>query len=172
MNDSLYDELIRLSLKHEITPEDRMRIEAVVAAHPELRDRWESDAAVSRLLRQLPDVPVSSNFTALVMEKIELDQRDSARSQNHPRFSLPQWLRPRLAAIFGLMIVGVLGVNEYRIRQDRSALAQNVRRVSQDLAALPPTIPGPEIFRDFDAIHTLRQVSVVSDDELLTVLQQ
>lgn len=174
MNNSVYDELIRLSLKREISAEDRMRIEAAVAAHPELRERWETDAALSRLLRGVPDVPVSSNFTAVVMEAIELDDRVTGRSGAGAarRFSLPQWLRPRVATVFGVVVVIVFGVHEYRARHDRSILAQDVRRVSQEFAALPPSVPGPEIFHDFDAIDKLRQVSVVSDDELLKVLQQ
>lgn len=170
MKNSVYDELIRLSLRRHLTAEDRLRIEAAVAAHPELKKDWESDAALGRLLRELPDAPVSSNFTALVVDAIEREERVTVRSRTS-RFRWPQWVRPRAATVFGFVVVIAFAAHQYRDRQDRSELAQDIRRVSQEFATLP-SLPGPEIFHDFEAIDRLRQVSVVSDDELLKVLQQ
>lgn len=177
MKNSVQDELIRISLKRELGDDDRARIEAALAAHPELRGQWEFDAALGRLLRQLPDVPVSSNFTARVLDTIELDERRSARSTRKPkRWAL--WLRsvqPKLTwgAAFALLIAA--GTHQYRVQQstraqtqiEQAQLVHEIRSLSQDLASLP----GPEVFRDFDAINQFRQVGTGSDDELLRVLR-
>ena len=106
MNNPVHDELIRLSLKRELTEDDRARIEAALAAHPELREQWEADAALGRALRTLPDAPLSSNFTSRVLDEIDLNDRDLARAA--ARSSWRGWLRriqPRVSWAFALAVV-------------------------------------------------------------------
>src|SRR6185436_15646732 len=79
MNEPLHDELLRLSFRSELTPDDRARVEAFLAAHPELRGVWEEERALSRGLNAMPDAPVSSNFTARVLQAIDLDEAATRR---------------------------------------------------------------------------------------------
>lgn len=170
MNDPVYDELIRLTLKRELTSEDTMRIEAGLAAHPEWRDRFDGEAVLGRALRALPDVPVSSNFTAIVMEAIELDARAAGRGIAGRRWWIA-WLRPSVG--WGCAGVAAVVIGAYQYHAVRiTRMAQDIRSVSHEMAALPKSLPGPEIFKDFDTIDHMRQVSVTSDDDLLKVLQQ
>ncbi|HMJ91112.1 MAG TPA: hypothetical protein VK530_14915 [Candidatus Acidoferrum sp.] len=176
MNNPIHDELIRLSLKRELNNEDRARIDAALAAHPELREQWETDAALGRMLRQLPDAPISSNFNSRVMEAIELEERETQRATNRPRWRA--WLRrvqPRMSWALALALVSALSAYQYRVQQGTKARAQveqaqfvhEIRNLSQDMVSLP----GPEVFKDFEVINQFRQVSSVSDDDLLRVLR-
>ena len=167
MNDPVYDELVRLSSRREPTVDDRLRIEALLVAHPGLRARWEEDAAVSNALRGLADAPVSSNFTARVMEAIDLEERAAQRRAQPGGWR--RWIggwRPRVGWGVALTTLMVLGVFERQSAQ-RARMARDVVTVSHELAALP----DPKVLQDFDAINQLRHVSAVSDDELLRVLQ-
>ncbi len=167
MNDDVYDELARLSLRRERTVNDRLRIEAVLAAHPELRGRWEEDAALARAMRGLHDVPVSSNFTAQVMDAIALDERATGRKAGAGRWR--EWLhgwQPKLS--WSVVIVLLVGFGVYeRQALKRARMALDLGVVSHELAALP----DPRVLQDFDAINQLRQVATASDDELLRALQ-
>ena len=89
-----------------------------------------------------------------------------------------EWLRriePRLGFGFAVAVAIAFGAHQYRLVQtarahdqiERVQLARELRVVSQEIAS----VPSPELFTDFDAINQIRQVSSVSDDELLKVLQ-
>lgn len=168
MNDSVYDDLVRLSLKREPTAEDSARIEAVLAAHPEFRERWEEDVAAASLLRVLPDIPLSSNFTSQVMEAIELDSRAAERAGVRPWVKFLQRFRFRLATA-AVVIAGALGVTyQHHVMEERRAAVEAVRAISSDLAVLP----NPEVLKDFEVINQIRQVSAGSDDDLLIALSK
>ena len=64
MKETPEDELMRLSLRASWTPEEEARLESLLAASPEARATWEEDCALGQALQSLPDVPLSSNFTA------------------------------------------------------------------------------------------------------------
>ena len=164
MNDMRKDELIRLGMHRELTPEEESRLEGWLAAHPEARAPWEGERALSRALRSLPDMPVSSNFTAGVLQAVELEEAREgrrARSKSRLHLLLPRWRWGVAAAL--LVSLGV-----YELRTVRRAQFDNqLRIVSSDLAKLP----GPEILEDFDAIARLQEVSVTSDEELLAAFK-
>ena len=160
------DELVRLSLKAGLTSEEESRLEAWLAAHPEARTAWEEDRALGRALQALPDAPLASNFTARVLQAVDLEESRVERGRRAPERS---WLRvfwPRLgwAAVVALLTVVV--VHENRVAK-RTQLVRDVTFVSEDVAKLP----APEVLGDFDAITQLRQATSGSDDELLIALQ-
>ena len=168
MNDSVFEELARLSLKRELTADDRARMEAVLVAHPELRERWDEEAALSATLKAVPDVPVSSNFTSRVLEAIDLDERDTERQKRtvswRERLRL---FRARIAAGFALAVALLWGGYQYHEQQQERTLA-DVRAFSRELAS----VPNPEVLMDFDAINQMRQVSAVADDDILVALSK
>ncbi|HEY0550762.1 MAG TPA: hypothetical protein VGF13_14245 [Verrucomicrobiae bacterium] len=159
MKDVRNDEFIRLSMKPVLSPDDEARLEAFLAAHPEARTTWEEERALGRALQALPDVPVSSNFTARVMEALDLEEAREARKK-------PSWFPrgwPRLGWATVTALVAVLGVQEWRsIKQ--AQLMKDVTLVSSNI----PQLPTAEVLRDFDAIQ---QLPSVSDDELLIALR-
>ena len=165
MKDVRNDELIRLSMKPVLSPDDEARLEAFLATHPDARATWEEERALGRALQSLPDVPVSSNFTARVMQEIDLENAREERA-SRPR---PWWLRgfwPRLSWATIAVVLGFSFLHQFRVSR-QSQFAHDVATVSQDLSILP----NPEELRDFDEINSLRQVQPPSDDLLLIALQ-
>lgn len=159
------DELFRLSLKPTLTPEEESRLEALLAARPD-RAAGEEDRALGRALQALPDVPLSSNFTARVLQAVDLESARAERAQQRPRF---HWLTARWWRLAGGGVVAALALLAWQGQRlsKQTTLARDASFVVRDLAALP----GPEVMRDFDVIDQLRQVPTATDDDLLAALQ-
>ena len=169
MNEVRIDELIQLSMRRELTPEEHSRLEAHLATQPDARARWEEERALSRALHSLSNVPVSSNFTSRVLLTIDADQAAlERRPKQHP------WLArflPRLG--LGALAASVVffSAQKWFLAATHEKLARDLSRAATDLAS----VPNPEIvLQDFDAIRELGQMSTASagsDDELLRLLQ-
>lgn len=160
------DELVRLSLKAGLTPEEESRLEAWLAAHPEARAAWDEDRALGRALHSLPDAPLASNFTARVLQAVDLEE---ARAERAGHAASRSWLRvfwPRAGWAGVAVLLAVVVTHETRVAR-RTQLVRDVAFISQDVAKLP----GPEVLEDFDAINQLRQAAAGSEDELLLALQ-
>ncbi|HEY3760924.1 MAG TPA: hypothetical protein VGN23_04190 [Verrucomicrobiae bacterium] len=114
-----------------------------------------------QLLARLPDAPVASNFTARVMQAINLEEARSRRNGWH--FNWRTFLPRATAAMLALSITG-LTVQHYRLDAHRSTMAKNVALV----AAAP--MPSVETLKDFDAIQRMSKPTR-ADDELLALLQ-
>lgn len=164
MKDVRNDELIRLSLKPELSAEDEARLEKFLAASPTARATWEEERALSRALQSLPDVPVSSNFTSRVMQAIDLEEKREERAKRSRGWLHALW--PRLSWGVAALLLTLFGFYEWRVSK-RIQLAQDVALVSKDVSKLP----SAEVLQDFEAVNLLRQVSATSDDELLIALQ-
>jgi anti-sigma factor RsiW len=153
-------------LARELTAEEERRVAEWLKRHPERAEDWQRDLALGRAMRDLPDVPVPSNFTSIVLGKL---RRDLPRRSG--RFSgwRLRWL-PRtcagvslavLLAIFGGIVAGWTVHNQRR-------QAQYVRHVAalRVIADLPP-----EALRDFEAIRCFGETVPAIDYELLSALQ-
>ena len=70
-NDPIYNRLRELSWRRELTAAEEAELRAWLAAHPEAQADWEAEAGLNEALRQLPDAPVPSNFTARVLQAVE-----------------------------------------------------------------------------------------------------
>jgi len=123
----------------------------------------QTDARLDELLRRLPDKPVSSNFTARVMQAVERD----TRSRPHTA-SRAWWMRllPRAAVATIVATVTAIGWHEYRVQQ-RTSMAQSVATVSATVAKVDP-LTDPKVFADFDAIN---RMGPSPDRELLAILK-
>jgi hypothetical protein len=161
MKDVRNDELLRLSMKPALSPDDEARIEAFLATHPEARATWEEERVLGRALQSLPDVPVSSNFTARVMQAINLEDARAEREQTSRGWLRVFW--PRLSWAGLAALLAFFFVHEHRL-QKRTQVAGDVKLISKDSA----TLPSADVLRDFDAIEQMR---AASDDELLIVLK-
>jgi hypothetical protein len=144
-------------------PAHEARMRRQLANRPQALGRWEREVALTRALNQLPDAPVSSNFTALVMQAV---QRAPAPAAWHRRFwrALPSGWLPRLATAAAMLCLSILTFREYQTMQ-REKLACGVENVSR-LAALPPV----DWLQNFDTINRLNSVKV-ADNDLLLALQ-
>jgi anti-sigma factor RsiW len=148
MTDPVYQTLLETSWRRELTPDEQARLQAWLSAHPEARDAWLADRALNRALRQLPDAPLASNFTAQVLRAAAAEQaRRGTRSQAGAWWE--DWGRlflPRVAWASMLVLLSVGAVHQVRYL--------NRSRIAHHLAMIPvgPELPPPEVLQDFDAI--------------------
>lgn len=167
MTDEFYNELLEASWQRKLTAEEEAQVRAYLAAHPQARSEWEEEALLTQQLERLPNVPLASNFTAQVMQKLDLEL---AREEREPRaWRTPQWWRRLLPRYASLLLVAVLagtGVVQYRKYERQEQLVDSVKRLTPVASVLEP-----EIMQNFDAIQQLRHVPAVSDAELLAALQ-
>jgi len=159
-----FDKLRETSWRRKLTAAEEDELRAQLEVHPEALADWEADAALNQVLDRLPDAPMPSNFTARIMQAVELEQAAAARRPGSPWKWLwgPIFPKAALAAVFVGM--SLLGFRE-AVFQKQQRLAKSVAAVSQ-VAALP----GPEILQDFDAIQQLNQTPA-PDTEWLALLQ-
>ncbi|HEX5397612.1 MAG TPA: hypothetical protein VFY06_01000 [Verrucomicrobiae bacterium] len=116
-----------------------------------------------RLVSRLPDVPVSSNFTARVMQEVE---RQEATHSRNWKFLAWNWhaLLPRVA-VAGVLGIAGFALYHHEVYNERVELAQNVALIAQ---AQP--LPKVEALENFDAIQRMSQ-PVHADKELIALLQ-
>jgi len=165
MNDDLVCQRMReIAWRRKLTAAEQGGLQAWLAAHPEAREDWENEAALSELLTRLPDVTVPSNFTARVLQEVERDAVAGARKRT------PRWvwtwrvLVPRAAVI---ALVAGAGLFAYQ----RHALAQRVE-LARSVATIADvrSLPSPQFLEDFDVIRRLLPTPP-PDKELLALLQ-
>src|SRR5439155_12441677 len=144
--------------------EEETRLQSLLSAHPEKQRDFEQETALTEQLRQLPDAPLPSNFSAQVMQALELElarQERAGQAGNGWLF----WFRrfaPRLAPVTLALIVGAFGFQQYRSHHPTQAVRSVAAVFSNPYAA------SPDVFEDFEVI---RQLPSVTDEELLAALQ-
>jgi hypothetical protein len=165
MNSAEYQRLKEQNWQRQLTAAEQADVEAFLLAQPSLRAEWEQEMALNRAIGQLPPVPVSSNFTSLVMMAVEqeVSRRERARLPWFKRWFAVGWL-PRFALVALVVGISTFSWREYQVVH-RTQLARSAVTVS-DVA----TLPKLEWLQDFDAINRLTQAPPV-DEELLTMLQ-
>ena len=169
MNESEFNELRETSWRRKLMPAEELRAQAHLAAHPEAQTAWEEDLALTRQLQDLPNAPLSSNFTSLVLQAVDA-QKNQPASIGSLASWWNEWLRrfaPRVALATLTVALGVGGIFEYRAYTRK----QVVQGVKQFLASLPGPVPEAEFAEDFEAIQQLQTVSFSKDDDLLAALK-
>src|SRR6267378_564086 len=98
-DDPLYRRLLELSWRGKLSPSEDAELRAWLANHPGALPDWEAETALNAALRQLPEAPVASNFTARVLQGVE---RESTPGETKPKLLI--WrLLPRLG--FAALVV-------------------------------------------------------------------
>ena len=161
MTDSEYMSLRQAAWRRALTADEKARVRSYLVVHAEAQQDWDQEMALNQILVNLPDVPVSSNFTAKVLQAIDLDQlREGKHSHSHDWLArLRLWL-PRFA-VAGLVIgLGGLGYQRYHLHtlSEKAGSMKFVTRIAR-------TLPDVQMWQDFDAIAKLSQPA--SDDKLL-----
>ena len=121
----------------------------------------ETESRLSEVLAHLPDVPVPSNFTALVLQAVE---REDAR----PRATNWSWtwrvLVPRVAVASIVITFAGLEIHHYELNARRAALARNIM-----LATAAQPLPSVDALKNFNVIQRMSRQR--ADDELLALLR-
>jgi hypothetical protein len=165
MRDEHYQKIKEAAWRRGLNGDEEAALQQFLAAHPDARQSWEEEAALNRLLQRWPTPPVSSNFTARVMQAV---RNTPARRNWSDWFVLSDWLpegRISRVAMCSLMLcVGLFSFRESQMIY-RAKMARDLAGVSR-LA----TLPRMEWLKDFDTINGMNQTKV-ADDELLAALK-
>ena len=120
------------------------------------------EAHLTEALKKIPAASVPSNFTARLLDAIELDEKVAARSAY--RWSWRS-LFPRLAVATALLVFIGISVQRYETNSHHQQIAKSVAMVAH--ANLLPSVDALE---NLDAIQRMSQ-SAHADGELLAVMQ-
>lgn len=163
--DLLYHRLRELSWRRKLTDAEEAELRTWLAAHPEAQPDWEVEAGLNEALEGLPDAPVASNFTARVLQAVELE---AAREARRPGWTWRVWEWPvgwlPKAALAALLLgAGFFSYEHTRPRTPphRAEYIQRLAEVSAD---------NPAILEDFDTIRALNRPAP-PDRELLALLK-
>jgi len=115
------------------------------------------------MLSRLPDAPVASNFTARVMQQIELEESRRSRKWN----LLFNWhaFLPRAAVAAVAIIFAGLTLQHHEISEQRAQVAQSVALVAET------PMPSVDALKNFDAIQRMSQPAH-ADEELLALASE
>lgn len=166
MNDNDLNELRGIAARRPLSPSEQEALEAHLLLHPGEQEDWEADLALRQAFEDMPDVPISSNFTAQVLRAVERETMQPAR----PRPGMFTWLRTlswiQRAAVAGVFLfAGVLAWQQHQSGR-RAELARNAIQV---LSVTPA--PSVEILEDFEAIARLSAMPPGVDMDLLAANQ-
>lgn len=139
------DEMLSAYVDGELSPRERQRLEARMAADPDLRHRLEGLQRTVMLVQQLSRVEAPRNFLlspSMVEEK-----------QERPRLISLRWLAPALtfaSALSALMLVAVLILGGFRGRMTTTLdgepyeVAMEITQRSEEVEApMPEALPVP-----------------------------
>ena len=160
MNESDYLKLVELAWRRPLTADEKSSLQAYLLVHPDAQRDWEEETVLNQLLAGVPDAPVSSNFTARVLQAIDLEERREGRGQRSGNWlnRLRLWL-PRFAVAGLVVALGGLGYQEYEIR----SLRQKAKYLDT-LVSSVGSFPNAKIWEDFDAISRLGSRSVPENE--------
>ena len=138
-------------------------------SQPEELARLDIEIVMNRLLDELPDAPVPSNFTSCVMERIQLEQRAARRSRPirwWNSFTHLVWGR-KVAVAASFLAMSVLSYQQYQVFVRRE-LAQSIASLT---SVVQPTL---EVLQDLPAIEGFKQValhSAVEETDLMDAMK-
>jgi hypothetical protein len=157
-DEPLQNSLRELAWRRKLTAAER----AGLGAQPEVQADLEIESRLSEALARLPDAPMPSNFTARVLQAVELESTARPRAINW--FWTWRVLVPRVAVAVVVVAFAGLEIHRYELNAHRTALARNVVLVAE-----AQSLPSIDALKNFNAIRRMSQPR--ADDELLVLLQ-
>ncbi len=148
---------LRESLWRKLSAAER----AALSARPELK----LEARLTDALAQLPNAPVPSNFTARVLDAIELEEAGAARSQARGWHWNWRLLWPRVAVTAAVLLFAGFGLQQHELGVRRAEMAKSL-----SVVASANTVPDVDALNNFDVIQGMSQ-SGRADNDLLVAMQ-
>lgn len=123
----------------------------------------EVEAKLTAMLGKIPDAPLPSNFTARVLDSIDLDEMQTTRARARGW----NWRRlfPRFAVATAIFLFIGIGFVRYEQNLHRQEIAKSLAMVART-----DTLPSVEALENLDAIQRMSQ-SAHADGDLLAVMQ-
>lgn len=154
-----------LAWRRKLSPSEEAQLRSWLAAHPEAQADYVSETVLNEALDSLPDAPLSSNFTARVLQALEAEA-SAARPHRSAWDWLPSVLRwlPRTALVTLTLGVALISYEHFR-EAHRIQMARDAAVVSE-----VASLPTPKGLEDFEVIRAISQ-SPAADEDLLRILQ-
>jgi hypothetical protein len=175
-DDPLSNPIRELSWRRKLSSADQARLRAWLADHPDAQLDWNSETALTKVLEQMPEFPVASNFTARVMQQVEREETREAKRASRSGWGWlwhRRWL-PRVALAVVVLSAGFFAY-ERAVVEPRMVKEQDLRvRIAkaQSLAEMPSvaSVPDVDSLKDFDAIYAL-DPTPVADEQLVLLFK-
>jgi len=144
----------------------RRKLSKVERAKLHAQPGLELEARLTDALARMPNAPVPSNFTARVLDAIELEEARSARSAESRGWHW-NWHRllPRAAVTAAVLVFAGLGLQRHEAELQRAEMIKSL-----SVVASAKSVPDVDALNNFDAIQRMSQ-SGRADNELLAALQ-
>ncbi len=165
-------DLIAKALRDELSEAEKREWQQLLEDEPALRGEYAEELALEKALDQLPNVKISTNFTALVLQEAHRSGESRSFWSGLFRFRFPAFAQA--AAVFGVIATVGLALG-YRYRKtERADMALGVRSFTEVAAAIGSSHgPAADVFANFDAIQRLSMPTDNEVDlELLVALQK
>jgi anti-sigma factor RsiW len=165
--DPLFERWRERGWRGRLTSAEEEQLAEWLAQHPEAQSEWAEEVNLNELLEALPNAPVSSNFTARVLKAAQLERAaTNPKRSTVAEVSMNWWVRwlPRAAFVAVLLLAGLASYVHLQSTR-RAQWAESLTTVAQ-----LPSVPNPEVLKDFDAIAALSSTPP-ADEELLKVMQ-
>jgi anti-sigma factor RsiW len=165
-DDPLENPAHELTWRRTLSADEEARLGSWLTTDPEAQARYESEAALNEALDSLPNAPVASNFTARVLQAVELQASRVEQVPRPHRIFLSRLLRwlPRTAVAALTIGVALLSYQHFR-EAHRVQMARDAVVVSE----VAP-LSNPTALEDFEVIRAISQTPA-ADEELLKLLQ-
>jgi len=168
-NDPLFHRLLEISWRRKLTEAEAAELQTWLAAHPEVEAEWQSEALLNELLEGLPQVPVPSNFTALVLAEVQREAAPVAVRRKAWNWRISWLPRAGLAAV--VLGSGLLAYRQHEATVREHAELDRQQQVLKELATV--SVPSPQILTNYDAIRLMTAANTApsADVQLLTLMQ-
>jgi len=164
-NDPLYTRLREQSWRRKLTPAEEAELRAWLATHAETQADWEAETALSDALEKLPDAPVPSNFTAVVLQTVEREQTAKER----PRMFKLVWSIRNVWLTRAALAAVVVGAGLFSYLHSQTVRREEMRTSVVAVSAVK-SLPSLDALQNFDVIRAMDQTPP-ADEQLLTLLQ-
>lgn len=160
--DNEMNDLITRALQGKLTRDEKREFDQRLTVDATLREAFEQEQSLEQLLDRLPNVPVSTNFTSLVLQSVREQSGESGGAKKRWTRFLPFSLTRLAAGLGAVALAGFLSVHQYR-KSERQEMVRSVTSFSGVASAIASEESPDLVFQDFDAIQ---RYSVPAESEL------
>ncbi|HYG24928.1 MAG TPA: hypothetical protein VEH04_19335 [Verrucomicrobiae bacterium] len=163
MNDP--EQLRELAWRRRLTPAEEAAWRASVEDGDSAAE-VDTELALTESLSRLPNAPLSSNFTARVLDAVDREGKMRARATSANSWSWRRLL-PRLAfAVSGVLtLLAAASLISHHQQVQAREMARSLTAVSGVVS-----LPSPEVLQDFEAIRHLN-ANPEPDERLLALFE-
>ena len=165
-------ELVLRALRGDLSEAQKREFQARLEKDKSLQELFTEEQRLENLIERLPDAPISSNFTSLVLQAARAEERKSIQAGE--RFTWSQFRFARVAAgLAAVVIAGFVGIKQFQ-QAEQKQIAQTVGAFTEVATVISTEQASPAtVFQDFEAIQQLSLPAESELDlELLVALQK